>query len=80
VCLDSCLRFGDNSKTTFRIRHRENLSGAQRMPIIGLTAHAMKGDRERFLSAGMDDYLSKPVAVEDLYAALSRAVTAPVTE
>ena len=70
----------DGVETTFRIRHRENLAGAQRMPIIGLTAHAMKGDRERFLAAGMDDYLSKPVAVEDLYAALSRAVSEPITE
>ncbi|MFW5863609.1 MAG: response regulator, partial [Desulfohalobiaceae bacterium] len=43
-----------------------------RIPIIALTAYAMVGDREKFLKAGMDDYLAKPVEKEELLQALER--------
>ncbi|MBN1937281.1 MAG: response regulator [Anaerolineae bacterium] len=42
------------------------------IPVIAMTAHAMKGDREWFMQAGMDDYVSKPVRVEDLDAVIRR--------
>ena len=50
------------------IRAREEREGARRVPLIVVTAYAMKGDRERCLAAGFDAYVSKPVQVEELYA------------
>jgi CheY-like chemotaxis protein len=53
-------------EATARIRERERATGA-RLPIIALTAYAMKGDRERCLEAGMDGYVSKPIQSAELF-------------
>jgi signal transduction histidine kinase/CheY-like chemotaxis protein len=56
---------------TVAIRARDARRGA-RMPIVAMTAHAMTGDRELCLAAGMDDYITKPVHVSELLAAVER--------
>jgi signal transduction histidine kinase/DNA-binding response OmpR family regulator len=66
----------DGFQATAAIREREAGSG-RRLPIIALTAHAMTGDRERCLAAGMDFYLTKPVRTGDLYETLEAAVPRP---
>ena len=53
-------------EATSAIRKHEKETGRAHLPIIGMTAHAMTGDQERCLAAGMDDYLSKPFNPEDL--------------
>ncbi|GAC1536470.1 MAG: hypothetical protein NVS2B9_02270 [Myxococcales bacterium] len=63
----------DGLAATRAIREIERVSGTH-VPIVGVTAHAMKGDRERCLSAGMDGYVSKPIQPAVLLAALERAV------
>jgi two-component system, sensor histidine kinase and response regulator len=59
----------DGLSATRRIRQRETLGGGH-VPIIAMTAHALKGDRERCLESGMDEYVSKPIRERQLLAAL----------
>src|SRR5229473_4910410 len=58
VLLDVSLPEMDGTEVLRRIRADEKLRG---LPVIALTAHAMAGDREKFLDAGFDDYVTKPI-------------------
>ncbi len=70
ILMDIQMPVMGGEEATRRIRVIEE-QAPFRTPIIALTANAMKGDRERFLAAGMDDYISKPVKREDLIRAFS---------
>lgn len=61
----------DGYRTALSVRDAER-SGAPRAVIIALTAHALRGEREKCLAVGMDDYLTKPLTLESLQAALTR--------
>ena len=68
----------DGFEATAEIRQTENES--VHLPIIALTAHALKGDRERCLQAGMDDYLSKPIEPDQLFEMIETWTKAKVEE
>ena len=63
----------DGFEATAAIRRRRRCP-RRHMPIIAMTAHAMKGDRERCLAAGMDGYVSKPIDIEQLFTAIERVL------
>ncbi len=71
VLMDVQMPEMDGLEATRRIRQREQATG-HRIPIIAMTAQAMKGDRERCLAAGMDYYLSKPIRSRQVLEAIER--------
>jgi two-component system, sensor histidine kinase and response regulator len=62
-------------EATAVLRQRDKETG-RHIPIIAMTAHAMKGDRERCLEAGMDGYVSKPIQTPELFAAIDEVMAA----
>jgi CheY-like chemotaxis protein len=77
VLMDVQMPEMDGLEATVAIRERERASGGRRVPIVAMTANAMVGDKERCLEAGMDGYLSKPIQVASLFAAIERLVPGP---
>ena len=87
VMMDVQMPVIDGFTATAEIRAREKTTGGH-LPIVAMTANAMKGDREKCLEVGMDGYVAKPIRTQELFAAISDAmrvckptpVTTPVKE
>jgi signal transduction histidine kinase/CheY-like chemotaxis protein len=75
VLMDLQMPEMDGFETTAAIRARDRQLGAY-TPIIAVTAHAMQGDRQRCLDAGMDGYISKPIKATELFEVIDRVIAA----
>jgi signal transduction histidine kinase/ligand-binding sensor domain-containing protein/CheY-like chemotaxis protein len=78
VVMDVSMPEMDGFEVTAAIRGKEGVTGSH-IPIIAMTAHAMKGDCERCLAAGMDAYISKPIQPSELYRAIKTALQVPAS-
>jgi len=76
VLMDVQMPIMNGFQATAAIRREEEATG-KHLPIIAMTAHAMEGDRERCLAAGMDGYVPKPIKAEDLVAAVENLGRGP---
>jgi signal transduction histidine kinase/CheY-like chemotaxis protein/HPt (histidine-containing phosphotransfer) domain-containing protein/PAS domain-containing protein len=72
VLMDVQMPIMDGVSATRAIRDPNSGALNPNIPIVALTAHALKGDRERFLDAGMDDYIAKPIKMRDFYNTIAR--------
>jgi signal transduction histidine kinase/DNA-binding response OmpR family regulator len=73
VLMDVQMPGMDGFEVTAAIRQRERQAGGH-IPIIAMTAHALKGDEENCLAAGMDAYVSKPIRTRELFAAIEKVI------
>jgi two-component system, sensor histidine kinase and response regulator len=76
VLMDVQMPRMDGVEVTAAIRKREIATG-DHMPVLAMTAHAMAGDRQRFLESGMDGYISKPVNQKELFEAIENVLALP---
>lgn len=72
ILMDIMMPEMDGLEATRAIRREEKDGGGKRVPVIAMTANAMKGDRENCLEAGMDDYIAKPIKIDNVIEVLSR--------
>ena len=72
ILMDIQMPVMDGIEATKRIRENEK---NKHIPIIAITAYALKGDREKFLSQGLDDYVSKPIKIEELFSAMDKCLS-----
>jgi CheY-like chemotaxis protein len=80
VLMDCQMPVMDGYQTTQAIRDPKSSVQNHNIPIIAMTANAMKGDREKCLAAGMDDYVAKPIRLEELADTIERNLPAPNRE
>ena len=73
VLMDIQMPEMDGFEATAAIREKEKLTGAH-IPIVAMTANALKGDEQKCLQAGMDGYISKPIQTKELIATIERLV------
>lgn len=79
VLMDVQMPEMDGLEATRTQRRREKATGTH-IPIIAMTAYAMKGDKEKCLESGMDGYISKPISAQELYEIIEQVLSAPEKE